>query len=157
MGEAQPEGDEEDDEARVLIPSDTYDGLICSACVEGNQCLREQRGKPGWITIVPEGEAYRVIGRPEDRADATEFGAKRERADEEDGQNKRVKLDEEEAPSTKVEDAESSRPEDETAKNDISQSVKAPSGTSKGDIFLVDGIREKLQAELDVCSPPRPH
>jgi hypothetical protein len=140
-----------------LIPSDTYDGLICSACVEGNQYLKEQRGEPGWMTIVPQGEAYRVIGRPEDNAVATEIGAKRERADEEDGQNKRVKLNEEEAPSTKAEGADSSCPEDETVKTDLSQSVKAPSGTSKGDIFLADGIREKLQAELDVCCPPRPH
>ena len=144
----------------MLIPSDTYDGLICSACVEGNQYLREQRGKAGWMTIVPDGEAYRVIGRLEAKPDdaATENGVKRERTEEADGQNKRVKLDEVsggDTSSAKLEEAEVKRPgKDETVKeaNDIGQTVttaaEVPKG--KGDVFLADGIREKLQAELDV-------
>jgi E3 ubiquitin-protein ligase UBR7 len=142
----------------VLIPSDTYDGLICLACVEGNQYLKEQRGKPGWMTIVPGGGTYRVIGRPETSSAATETGVKRERADEEDGQSKRVKLDEEEAASNKAEDTESSHQRVKETR-DRSRSASTPSEVprGKGDIFLADGIREKLQAELDVSSPPRPH
>jgi len=112
------------------------------------------------MTIVPDGEAYRVIGRLEAKPDdaATENGVKRERTEEADGQNKRVKLDEdsgEDTPSTKLEEAKSTRPgKDETVEeaNDPIQTAttaaEVPKG--KGDVFLADGIREKLQAELDV-------
>ncbi|OCF38488.1 hypothetical protein I317_07730, partial [Kwoniella heveanensis CBS 569] len=66
--------DEEDEESTVLIRSDSYDGLICGACVKGNDYLRSKAGEAGWMIIEPastslssasEGQ-WEIIGRIND-------------------------------------------------------------------------------------------
>ncbi|WVQ98647.1 hypothetical protein IAU59_005778 [Kwoniella sp. CBS 9459] len=69
-GVATEDAEEEDEESSVLIRSESYDGLICSACVKGNEYLRSRAGDTGWIIIEPassltegDGEKWEVVGK----------------------------------------------------------------------------------------------
>jgi E3 ubiquitin-protein ligase UBR7 len=163
--EAQPEGEEEDDETRVLIPSDTYDGLICSACVEGTDFLESKAGSSGYMTVVKkqDGEGYEVSGRMHQAEETTPGGLKRERQEEGiEGESKRTKLDDRaEAvgdikPEQSIDQAGSTSvqadPAQEEGKPVVGSEDKAQTttSTSKRDIFLAHEIRERLQQELDV-------
>jgi len=163
--DAQPEGEEEDDETRVLIPSDTYDGLICSACAEGSDFLESKGGSSGYMTVVKkqDGEGYEVSGRVDLTEESTQGGSKREREEEGiEGESKRTKLDERAEvvgdikPERSIDQAGSASvqadPAQEEGKPVVESEDKAQTTTltSKRDIFLAHGIRERLQQELDV-------
>jgi len=149
----------------VLIPSDSYDGLICSACVKGNDYLKDKGGEEGWMIIEPDGDGFKVVGRPgiEVGDEAKDTGAKREREEDLDGENKRVKLDDQEGEdqpnplleSGAVNGADSPREEGriETKPSEPTLSSTTPKG--KGDIFLAEGVRERLASTLDVSPPPQ--
>jgi E3 ubiquitin-protein ligase UBR7 len=155
--DTQPEGDEEDDEARVLIPSDTYDGLICAACVEGNEYLKSKAGSNGWMLIgkKEDGEGYEVLGRGDQAStEGIETGVKRAREVGEGKEDaKRIKVDSDDTNETRA------RHTEDPGIAKTSTSVAGPSSSSttpiispgKRDIFLSHGIRERLNAELDVC------
>ena len=71
------EDEDEDEEAGVRIPSDTYDGLICAACVSGNSVLKEKAGSDGWMAIEPpevDSTEWRVLGRKDLEAVKPEAG-----------------------------------------------------------------------------------
>ncbi|WOO85488.1 Protein mlo2 [Vanrija pseudolonga] len=148
-----PLDDEEDEEADCLIPSDTYDALICADCVRPHSLLSERAGTSGWMAIVPgekEGE-WTVVGR----AESATNGSKRS-------------LEETDLP-----DAKRTRVEGSSEQDAVSAAVNAEVGaTAKpvdstpatrrkgaGDIFLANGIRERLGRELDekaIASLPFP-
>lgn len=121
--------DDEDEEAACLIPSDTYDCLVCAACVDLSPFIAEKRGTEGWMVIVPDGEGWRVVGRIEEvngsdgcnGVEEGETGTKRPRADETSSEAKRARVDEETARSISV---------------------------AAGDVFIALGIRDRLAAEL---------
>ena len=73
-----PTQDEEDDaydEDGALIPSDTYDGLVCAACVASSSILRDKAGTSGYMMIVPrEDDTMEVIGREDENAAASGTG-----------------------------------------------------------------------------------
>jgi E3 ubiquitin-protein ligase UBR7 len=165
IGDTQPEGDEDDDETRVLIPSDTYDGLICSACVKDNEYLRGQAGQEGWMTIERVGDLHRVVGRPvSGDVPADEKGPKRERDEETDGDGvgKRVKLEgmtdgdqvslamDDKATSGSLDNAQPVQEASGSSEQPARTSPSDQEPRSKGDIFLADGIRERMSKELDV-------
>jgi E3 ubiquitin-protein ligase UBR7 len=149
-----------------LIPSDSYDGLICSACVKGNHYLKEKGEEEGWMIIEPDGAGFKVVGRPqiEVKGEEKDMGAKREREEETDEDNKRLKLDGQEREDrphpllgsrTITPQADLPQEEDriETRPNEPKTSSTRTKG--KGDIFLAGGVREKLANTLDVSPPPQ--
>jgi hypothetical protein len=149
-----------------LIPSDSYDGLICSACVKGNDFLKDKGGEEGWMIIEPDGDGFKVVGRPEIEVEdeAKAIGAKREREEGLDEENKRVKLDGEvdkDQPNPLLESSaitpQADLPQEEggieTKPNESTTSSTRAKG--KGDIFLAEGVRQELASTLDV-SPLTP-
>jgi len=148
-----------------LIPSDSYDGLICSACVMGNDYLKEKGGEEGWMIIEPDGDGYKVVDRPRSEVgdQAKDTGVKREREEESDGENKRLKLDAQEGKDQPTPLSDSSA----VTGTDLSQEAgwvetkpSEPTASTmkikgKGDIFLADGLRDKLASTLDVSSLPQ--
>jgi E3 ubiquitin-protein ligase UBR7 len=144
-----------------LIPSDSYDGLICSACGKANDYLKDKGGEEGWMIIEPDGDGYKVVGRPkievEDKAEDT--GAKRERDEETNEDNKRVKLDggaEKDQPDP-LSDSSTIIPQADIPQEEgpVETKTSSTSAKGKGDIFLAEGVREKLASTLDVSSPPQ--
>jgi E3 ubiquitin-protein ligase UBR7 len=135
------QGDEEEDddeETAILIPSDTYDGLVCAACAGKSAYIGAHKGKDGWMIIeLNENDqaGYQVIGRQEPSSAKT--GDKRSLQESDaDKSAKRIKLDDEDTGRVeKVEDGGE-------------QSTRLWKG--KGDVFLAHGIRERLAESLDV-------
>jgi E3 ubiquitin-protein ligase UBR7 len=146
-----------------LIPSDSYDGLICSACVKGYDYLKDKGGEEGWMIIEPDGDGFKVVGRSniEVGDKATEIGAKREREEGLDKENKRVKLDgeaEKDQPnplseSSAVTGVDSQQEEGRIETKPSEPTTSSPRAKGKGDIFLAEGVREKLASTLDASSP----
>lgn len=165
IGDRQPEGDEDDDETRVLIPSDSYDGLICAACVDSSDLCRSRAGTRGWMIIEQSSEGPVVIGRDtEGVADVTTTGPqvesnlKREREVEDLSSVKRTKTDAESStgPDSKSADglnADQSRTKVPVNTPKPQQQAQVKDRQSKRDVFLAHGIREQLQTELDVRLP----
>lgn len=139
-----------------MIRSDTYDCLVCAACVRSHPLLSARAGTEGWMMIEPDEQGvWGVVGRPGAPAPA-ESGLKRAAEDEPNGddEKKRVKLDGDAAddgthtqdqPQTPV-DGDALAKKEETAAPDAVWRWKG-----KGDVFLADGVRDQLKSELDVC------
>lgn len=111
----QPVDDDEDEEALCLIPSESYDALVCAECVTGCPLLMERAGMQGWMIVEPspEGTGFIVVGRSE----TVVTGAKRENGEKDEGE-KRVRLED-------GADGRRERPEgDEQAKSDGAEQVE---------------------------------
>ena len=148
--------DDEDDEAASLIPSGAYDGLICAGCVRRHAFVNERAGKDGWMMIVPndEGDGWGVIGRrleakeEKDRAGSPEVGEKRYLDNEEMEETaKRPRLE------NGVNGIEPTVTVELNAENAVARSFEW-TREAQGDVFLAEGVRDKLKATLDVGTPP---
>lgn len=127
--EEEGEGDEQ-----VLIPSDTYDSLICGECVLSNSFLTSQAGKEGFMIIEPRESSWVVVGRNIRQEDEVTVGLGEKRGLEESQEtSKRVKLD----------DGSEARERDAFTDSERRK--------GKGDIFLAHGVRNRLKFQLDVC------
>ena len=131
------EEEDEDEERTVLIPSDTYDGLICGQCVRSHELLRDRAGKQGWMRIEPdEGvDGWRVIGRRD-----VINGLKREPPDDGNESGKRPRL----------EPGMDEGKEQDKPKSDSKEEPPRITRKGQGDVFLAHGIREQLKHTLDV-------
>lgn len=128
------EVEEEEEDEQVLIPSDTYDSLICGECVLSNPFLTSQAGKEGFMIIEPRESSWVVIGRNMRHEDEIKIGLGEKRGLEENEEaSKRVKLD----------DGSEARGGDA-----FTDSEKRK---GKGDVFLAHGVRNRLKSQLDVC------
>lgn len=159
IGDTQPEGDDDDDETRVIIPSDTYDGLICAACVESSEICKTRAGSRGWMIIEQTGAGPVVVGREamiegeEPTRVPDDTSQKREREDDPESESKRLKTESESKvpPAPLCDDASEAVPE---RVNPVEPKEHNSKPTSKRDVFLAHGIREQLQSELNVSSLP---
>ncbi|TYJ56609.1 hypothetical protein B9479_002701 [Cryptococcus floricola] len=135
--DAQAAEEEDDDDERVIIPSDTYDSLICSACVRSNPFMKSQAGKGGWMMIEPSSSgSWEVIGKSVTGSDSQSVdemknGKRALQEDEADAHAKKIKLD------------------DATVKASSGEETSDWKWQGKGDVFLSHGIREKLKTQLD--------
>ncbi|KAK8869888.1 hypothetical protein IAR55_000456 [Kwoniella newhampshirensis] len=146
----EEEVEDEDEEAAVLIPSETYDGLICSDCVRANTYLTSKAGTEGWMIIEPTDDGgWQVVGRKDESGGMT----KAEVNTLENGKRALADTDEqgEGVPKKKV-------------KLQVGPTSSEPSHgewqlKGKGDIFLANGVRDGLQSILDaetIASLPFP-
>jgi E3 ubiquitin-protein ligase UBR7 len=157
--------DDEDDE-EVLIKSDTYDGLICAACVSSHGYLRSQAGRTGWMVIEPKDGGWEVLGRADGQAPLLSSSA----ADVKDTNGTDRSAGTDSAPISVKAGANAKRsieevspseaespalPVDKKAKKEDHPTESLPPLVlrGKGDVFLADGVRERLKATLPV-SPP---
>lgn len=115
-----------------MIRSDTYDGLICATCVQSHPILTANAGSEGWMMIEPEAGGWTVIGRGEKTL--------KRKIEDNEGDSKRARFEHDAHPETDAVTTESVPPG-----NDPDVQWKG-----KGDVFLADGVREKLKAKLDV-------
>ncbi|XAO24080.1 hypothetical protein I312_102870 [Cryptococcus bacillisporus CA1280] len=132
---ATEEGEEEEEEEdeQVLIPSDSYDSLICGECVLSNPFLTSQAGKEGFMIIEPRGSSWAVIGRSIRQDDEAEVGLGEKRGPEENKEtSKRIKLDD----------------RSDAREGDVSTDNEKRKG--KGDVFLAHGVRNRLKFQLDM-------
>ena len=145
--------DEDEDEENALIPSDTYDGLICANCVKSNHFLREKAGQTGFMIIEPTTDGWEVLGRstPKEEQEPVETAAATNGSDDpkdEMGKGQENGNDPKREPDELAEERPLKK-----ARLDLEM---YPSTTAdvilkgKGDIFLADGIREELKASLSV-------
>lgn len=94
---AAAEEDDEDEEQDVLIPSESYDGLICASCVRSHPLLRDKAGTEGWMIIEPNEGAeggFRVVGRREETTTTKqgEVDGKRDEQGVESGPTKQLHI-----------------------------------------------------------------
>ncbi|WRT67041.1 uncharacterized protein IL334_004007 [Kwoniella shivajii] len=176
IDEEGDDGDDEDEESSVLIRSDSYDGLICSNCVKSNHYLSSQAGKQGWMIIEPHSEGgWEVIGQESNvpGADVTEIEntkedtkednmkrkAERGNGIEAEPDHKKVKIDNGlSTPITASTERESTSHDDERP-DEIKNHETRWKWKGTGDIFLANGVREKLKDQLDqktIASLPFP-
>ena len=146
------EDDEEDDD-NALIPSDTYDGLICAHCVTSNSFLLAKAGQPGFMVIEPTSDGWRVLGRAATKAeekavDGTEVVNGSDNLEEimVDGRENSDHAKREADGEDEVRPLKKARLESEC----ISTATERMTLKGKGDIFLSDGVREQLKMSLSV-------
>ncbi|RSH78307.1 uncharacterized protein EHS24_002776 [Apiotrichum porosum] len=143
--------DDEDEESDCLIPSDSYDGLICAECAKLHPLLAERSGTDGWMIIEPhdkEGE-WKVVGKKmagSKRANEEDCGSDPKRARVEDAP---AESDHPTVVSAPPVEADGVVPT-ETA--EAVAPVPAAARKGAGDIFLAHGIREELKAQLDAAT-----
>jgi len=154
VAKADPDKEEEDEdeEEAVLIPSDTYDGLICAECAGGHPFIRHKAGTEGWMMIEAseEGGSSTVIRRrvqvkeeKEEKPEGESYGLKRSAEDEEVvGGPKKPRL----------EHGDIQTETDHTMTSVQNGVANGGEGQWKGegDVFLAYGIRDQLKASLDV-------
>ena len=131
----------------------------------GNDYLKEKGGEEGWMIIEPDGDGYKVVGRPQTEVgdQAKEIGVKREREEESDGENKRLKLDAQEEEHQPAPLSDSSAVTGVDLSHEAGRVETKPSEPTaftmkikgKGDIFLANGVRDQLANTLDVSSLPQ--
>ncbi|GMK58788.1 hypothetical protein CspeluHIS016_0602300 [Cutaneotrichosporon spelunceum] len=168
--------DEDEEESDSLLPSDSYDGLLCAACA-AHPFVNARRGKEGWMVIVPQGEGWVVEGQKpgdvneEGKTEGLKAGGEIEpdvvvkpgveitptgqkRASEDDQPAvKRARVDDTSQALAAIVTAEPASASSTTAAASTepvagtAQSAP-PTRTSAGDIFLAHGIREHLKATL---------
>jgi E3 ubiquitin-protein ligase UBR7 len=155
--------DDDDEEKEVLIPSETYDGLICASCVSGNAYLQENAGQPGWMIIEPsENGVHQVLGRErplESDAHGSRVAAGKDEeaasgaaADVPTGENevshkRPAESDDGGTMATKRLRLDTSNTPDKPA-------THSPQRKGKGDVFLAHGVRTALKDRLPVSLDP---
>lgn len=153
--------EDDDDDEEVLIKSDTYDGLICAACVSSHGYLRSQAGQSGWMVIEPKDGGWEVLGRADGQAPSlrSSSAADVNGTDISAGTNippvsvkagANAKRSIEEVSPSEAEPSAS--PVDKKAKKEDhpTESLTPRVLRGKGDVFLADGVRERLKATLPV-------
>lgn len=149
--------DEDDEEKKVLIPSDTYDGLICAACVRGSAFIENRAGTEGWMMIEPRGDGtYEVVGGQEKEDESIPQAAVKERSDHANAKNGDDDIAVgKKRPAEEVMDENDAKKVKLEGDSQASSSVKAEEISQwkwkgKGDVFLAHGIRDGLKATLSV-------
>ena len=153
MEEAVP--DDEDEEKDVLIPSETYDGLICAACVNQHPLLVEHAGSEGWMIIEPDiNGGFEVVGRPmplsskdpvDKGSDLEEIRGDADREQEQVSSPTTGDTRKRSAGDADVESNKRARQELQVPPTAVKRECQG-----KGDIFLAHGIRSVLQTTLPV-------
>ena len=147
--------DEDDEEKKVLIPSDTYDGLICAACVRGSAFIENRAGTEGWMVIEPRGDGtHEVIGRQDNEDRSPRQAAVEERSDHTKDGDDEIALGQK-RPAEEITDENNAKKVKLEGDSRASSSVKAEENSQwrwkgKGDVFLAHGIRDGLKATLSV-------
>ena len=152
--------EDEDEEIDVLIPSESYDGLICAGCVRSSDLMRDKAGSEGWMIVEPqEGGTWEVIGRrsAEHTAsalngwmDEKENETKEEGASATAGTTSNVTNEDRKRPTSEDHDAEAKRPRLDNENDLRTNGHASTSWKGKGDIFLAHGVREHLKTTLAV-------
>ncbi|CAK9786946.1 hypothetical protein CC85DRAFT_286164 [Cutaneotrichosporon oleaginosum] len=162
---------EEEEESDSLLPSESYDGLLCAACAD-HPFVAERKGRDGWMVVVPRGDEWVVEGRKEgeegsgrarmvEKAEEPAWGGEagpalgKKRASEDEGPAaKRVKV---EAPGQVLTEAVTAEPTVEPTAEPTAiptSTVPPPAQATAeprraaGDVFLADGVRDHLKATL---------
>lgn len=144
-----------------LIPSESYDSLVCGACVRKHPLLARKAGMPGWMIIEPDAASgeMKVIGRLSDGADpdARDKAKKEDPSPEESRPQKReAEEDGAERPGKRAKPEEPGGSSDTRSSEASSATEQHSTPRGHGDVFLADGIRERLKTELDVSFSSQP-
>jgi E3 ubiquitin-protein ligase UBR7 len=150
--EEDEEEEVEDEEKTILIPSNTYDGLICAACVRKSSYAQSRAGSIGWMIIEPSQTSeggFEVIGR--EISENGSEGKRKERDDElELCGKKRKQEDGEESLLHPTTAASAQIDGGKSEKGSCNAALGERSWKGKGDVFLAKGVRQRLLADLDV-------
>lgn len=156
----------------MLIPSETYDGLICAECVRAAPLVERRAGMPGWMLVEPDGKGFKVVGREEKVQDAARAVHPQDaaaggsttavKASEDPGRtpdNAIILANESPASSADV-DGGSTPGKPGLGKRALDQAWDAPPESKrakhdwlwkgKGDVFLANGVRQALRSEVSV-------
>jgi E3 ubiquitin-protein ligase UBR7 len=154
------------EENPIILPPDKYAHLVCGECVKKSVLLKRMAGTPGWLMVVPKENAgsqtswsdqWEVLGQPVEKAgiitvesesDAN-IGEKRKAGDiAGEIDSKKARLDSEGyiASTVNLVDNRCLLPTPVSRVQAIWQSES--DSRAKGDVFLVEGEREKLKALL---------